>query len=193
MKLERILPFARTLLYKAVSPGDAVVDGTMGNGHDTELLGELVGETGHVFGFDIQENAVRNSQKRIAERQFTNRVTFFQKGHEHLYESIPPQYHGKITAAIFNLGYLPGGDKSIVTQPDTTIAAIEQLLAIMAPEGIIVLVIYHGHPQGAIERDTLLQYAEQLDQKEAHVLQYRFLNQVNNPPFILAIEKRAQP
>ena len=72
-----------------------------------------------------------------------------------LKESIPFEYHGKITGAIFNLGYLPGGDKTIVTKPETTISAIEQLFTIMAPEGIIVLVIYHGHPEGAVERDML--------------------------------------
>jgi 16S rRNA C1402 N4-methylase RsmH len=191
MKLERILPFAKSLLEKAVSSGDLVVDGTLGNGHDTEWLAKLVGENGHVFGFDIQETAVSNSRKKIEELHLENRVTLFQKGHEHILESIPSQYHGKITGAIFNLGYLPGGDKSIVTKPETTITAIEQLLSILAPEGIIVLVIYHGHPEGAVERDLLLQYAEKIDQKTAHVLHYRFINQANNPPFIIAIEKRA--
>ena len=63
-------------------------------------------------------------------------------------------FHGQVTGAIFNLGYLPGGDKSIVTTPSTTISAIKQLLDIMAKEGIIVLVIYHGHPEGAVERDS---------------------------------------
>lgn len=192
MKLERILPFARTLLTKAISPGDTVVDGTLGNGHDSAFLCQLVGEGGHVFGFDIQKTAVLNSMKRMEENNFQQRVTFFQKGHEHIAESIPQAHHGKITAAIFNLGYLPGGDKSIVTKPETTISAIEQLLSIMAPEGIIVLVIYHGHPEGAVERDTLLDYTSNIDQKKAHVLQYRFINQVNNPPFIIAIEKRGQ-
>ncbi len=191
MKLERILPFARSLLTKAIQPGDAVVDGTLGNGHDAELLCELVGQNGRVFGFDIQETAIQNSMKRIEESHYGNRVMFFQRGHEQIEESIPSQYHGKITAAIFNLGYLPGGDKKVVTKPETTISAIEQLLSLMAVEGIIVLVIYHGHPEGAVERDRLLQYAESIEQKKAHVLQYRFINQANNPPFIIAIEKRA--
>jgi SAM-dependent methyltransferase len=192
MKLERILPFARSLLAKAIKPGDAVVDGTLGNGHDAELLCELVGENGQVFGFDIQETAIKNSMKRIEECRYEDRVMFFQRGHENVKESIPHQYHEKISAAIFNLGYLPGGDKSVVTKPNTTISAIDQLLDIMAVEGIIVLVIYHGHPEGEVERDILLQYAERMEQKKAHVLHYRFINQVNNPPFIIAIEKRAQ-
>ncbi|WP_141433747.1 class I SAM-dependent methyltransferase [Bacillus sp. 03113] len=190
MKLERILPFARTLLEKAISSGDIVVDATLGNGHDTLFLANLVGGNGRVFGFDVQKEAVVKSQQRLAEQKVNDRVTIFHKGHEHLLESIPTAYHGFITGAIFNLGYLPGGDKTIVTKSKTTISAIEQLLKIMASEGIIVLVIYHGHAEGEIERNDLLAYVKNLDQKSAHVLQYQFINQANHPPFIIAIEKR---
>lgn len=190
MKLERILPFARCLLETAVKNGDAVVDATLGNGHDTLFLANLVGEAGRVYGFDVQEEAVAAAKDRIQSHGFFDRVSFFHQGHEKLLKCIPDQEHGKITGAIFNLGYLPGSDKTVVTQPDTTISAIEQLLEIMAPEGIIVIVIYHGHPGGDIERDRLLQYCRQLDQNAAHVLHYQFINQKNNPPFIVAIEKR---
>lgn len=190
MKLDGILPFARKLLEKAVHPGDIAVDATLGNGHDTLFLGELVGENGHVFGFDIQEAAVESTRNRLIENKMINRATLFQKGHEEVYHCIPTPYHGKITGAIFNLGYLPGGDKSIVTHSSTTISAIQQLIEMLAREGIIVLVIYHGHPEGAIEKGELLHYVEQLDQKKVHVLQYQFINQENHPPFIVAIEKR---
>lgn len=190
MKLDGILPFARQLIEKAVSPGDCVIDATLGNGHDTLFLANLIGDSGMVYGFDIQEEAIFNTRKRLLNEQLADRITLFHKGHEHIRTSIPKSHHGKIKAAIFNLGYLPGGDKSIVTTPSTTISAIKQLLELMAPEGIIVLVIYHGHLEGAIERDELLQIVKELDQKAAHVLQYQFINQKNNPPFIIAIEKR---
>jgi predicted methyltransferase len=190
MKLDRILPFARKLLKQAVTNGDIVVDATIGNGYDTSYLAELVGESGHVYGFDIQEEAVTNTTTRLSEHHLLKRVTIVQKSHDSLLSEIPVSHQNKITAAIFNLGYLPGGNKEIVTKPDTTIAAIEQLLKVMAPEGLIVLVIYHGHEEGAFERDVLLDYVIKLDQQKAHVLNYRFLNQANNPPFIIAIEKR---
>ncbi|MDQ0156606.1 class I SAM-dependent methyltransferase [Robertmurraya andreesenii] len=190
MKVEGILPFARSLLRKTVQKGDIVVDATVGNGHDTLFLAELVGPSGHVFGFDVQEDAITQTKKRLAEKNMDEPVTLFHRGHEEIFSSVPSSFHGKVKGAIFNLGYLPGGDKSIVTKPNTTIAALEQLLEILAPEGIIVLVIYHGHTEGAIERDQLLSYAKELDQKKAHVLQYQFINQANHPPFIIAIEKR---
>lgn len=190
MKLDRILPYTKILLNKAVKDGDIVVDATVGNGHDTIFLAELVGSTGKVYGFDVQEQAITTTKERLIQQNLLERVVLFHKGHEQLAAMIPPGDQGKITGAVFNLGYLPGSDKTIVTKPETTIAAINQLLEIMAPEGIIVLVIYHGHDGGAAERDSLLQYCRELDQKSAHVLQYQFINQQHHPPFIVAIEKR---
>lgn len=188
MKLERILPFARTLLEKAVQPGDIAVDATIGNGHDTVFLANLVGETGHVYGFDIQEAAIEKTKQRLQEKGLERRTTLFLKGHEFAAECLPPST--EIAGAIFNLGYLPGGDKTIVTTPETTISAVEQIFSMLKQEGIMILVIYHGHPEGAIERDHLMKFAHQLDQMQAHVLKYQFINQQNHPPFIIAIEKR---
>ncbi|WP_028392597.1 class I SAM-dependent methyltransferase [Bacillus cihuensis] len=190
MILMKILPFARFLLEKTIEPGDIAIDGTCGNGHDTAYLAQLVGETGHVYGFDIQPEAIANTKEKLQTENLLQQCTLFYTGHEHIKANVPEHKFGQVKAAIFNLGYLPGGDKSIVTSADTTIAAIEQLLEIMAPNGIIVLVIYHGHTEGAIERNALLDYATSLPQDEAHVLQYGFINQLNKPPFIVAIEKR---
>ena len=190
MKLMNILPFARFLLQTALESGDVAIDGTCGNGHDTAYFANLVGETGHVYGFDIQQQAIENTKEKLRTENLLQQCTLIQTGHEHVKAYVPKQQYGQVKAAIFNLGYLPGGDKSIVTGAETTISAIEQLLEIMAPKGIIVLVIYHGHTGGAIERDAVLDYATSIPQDKAHVLQYGFINQVNHPPFIVAIEKR---
>lgn len=189
MKLDRILPFARLLLQKAISSGDIAIDATAGNGHDTLYLTKLVGENGHVFAFDIQESAIHNTQVKLEENNAVN-ATLLHSSHDKIKDFLPDQYFGKVTAAIFNLGYLPGGDKNIVTKAPSTISAINQLLDIMASEGIIVLVIYHGHPEGIQEKNDLLKYVESIPQEQAHVLHYGFVNQVNSPPFIIAIEKR---
>lgn len=190
MKLDGVLPFARILLEKAITEGGAAVDATMGNGHDTLFLAELTGKNGMVFAFDIQSGALDATRKRLEENGAAGSAVLFHAGHEQAAELIPAEYHGKLQGAIFNLGYLPGSDKSIVTKPGTTISAVEQLLSMMAPGGIIVLVIYHGHEGGAEERDSLLAFVRGIDQQEAHVLQYGYINQKNNPPFIIAIEKR---
>jgi 16S rRNA C1402 N4-methylase RsmH len=190
MKLDRILPYARKLLQLTVQEGDIVIDATVGNGHDTTFLAELVGESGHVFGYDIQEQAIKSTLERLENASLLSRVTLFQQSHEKVKDTIPHTFHGKIKGAVFNLGYLPGGNKEIVTVPQSTISAIEQIHDMMAPEGILVVVIYHGHEGGEIERDTLMEFAKNIPQDTAHVLSYRFINQTNNPPFIVAIEKR---
>lgn len=190
MILDRILPYARKLLQSTVNVGDIAIDATIGNGNDTIFLANLVGESGHIYGFDIQDLAIQKTHERLVKENLSNQVTIVQKSHSQVKEVIPSHLHGKVKGAVFNLGYLPGGDKSIVTVPESTISAIQQILEIMAPEGIIVVVIYHGHEGGKFEKNALMEYVQNIPQDLAHVLIYRFLNQSNNPPFIVAIEKR---
>ncbi len=155
MNVLGVLPFARFLIENTLEPGDCAIDCTVGNGHDTVFLAKLVGENGHVYGFDIQAEAISSTTARLNEEKLNDRVTLFQIGHEHVLTTIPEQKQSKMKAAIFNLGYLPGGDKSIVTKPSSTVAAIRSLLAMMPKGGTIVLVIYHGHEEGQIEKDRV--------------------------------------
>lgn len=183
MKLERVLPYVKTLLRSSVSPGDIVIDGTAGNGHDTLFLAELVGSTGHVYAFDVQQTAIDSTLLRVA--KWKESVSVIHAGHE----SISNYVSKEISAAVFNLGYLPGANHSIITQPHTTIEAIETCLNLLKLNGLIILVVYHGHEGGAEERDVLLNYVSSLPQSFVHVLKYEFLNQQNYPPFVLVIEK----
>ncbi|MBO0992452.1 class I SAM-dependent methyltransferase [Bacillus sp. SD088] len=189
MGIETILTYVRSLLTRTVQKDDIVVDATVGNGHDTVFLAKLVGEAGQVYGFDIQAQAIEQTTKRLAEN-VEGSVQLFQTGHEHVASWLPTEHHGQLAAAIFNLGYLPRGNKTIVTKPETTISAIEQLLPLLKIGGILILVVYHGHEGGAKERDALLEYVSALNQEAYNVLHYAFLNQRNHPPFVLAIEKR---
>ncbi|ARK31786.1 class I SAM-dependent methyltransferase [Halalkalibacter krulwichiae] len=190
MKVLGVLPFARFLLENALKAGDIAVDCTIGNGHDTVYLASLVGDNGRVYGFDIQEQAIHSTTRRLQEHHLETRVELHHKGHEEVINAIPEMDHPKVKAAIFNLGYLPGGDKAIVTRASSTITAIKHLIELMPQGGTIVLVIYHGHEEGKEEKHHVLTYVEQLDQRFAHVLKYEFINQANNPPFVIAIEKR---
>ncbi|MEK4084916.1 class I SAM-dependent methyltransferase [Psychrobacillus sp. FSL K6-1415] len=185
MKLKRILPFAKQLIMSTVEPGDIVVDATAGNGHDTLFLTELVGEHGHVYAFDVQEEAIVATTKRLEEANKLDKATIILDGHENLHFYIQQE----VSAAIFNLGYLPGSDHEIITRGDSTQRAIESLLQLLKVGGIIVLVVYHGHLGGKEEKDSILHYVQNLSQSFVHVLSYQFLNQQNDPPFIIAIEK----
>ncbi|UDI77988.1 class I SAM-dependent methyltransferase [Staphylococcus taiwanensis] len=186
MKLERILPFSKTLITSHINSESNVIDATCGNGNDTLFLAQNV-PNGHVYGFDIQKTAIENTTQKVKDYQ---NVTLIHDGHETIANHLKLLGVKNVDAAIFNLGYLPKGDKSIVTKPKTTIKAIENIFDYLNVEGIIVLVIYHGHTAGQIERDVILDYLEQFDQSKAHILKYEFINQINHAPFICAIEKR---
>lgn len=188
MNLKSILPFSHDLLTRLILPGDTVIDATIGNGHDTAFLANLVGVNGHVFGFDIQQEAIEATKQLLTEKHAADQVTLLRESHANMIELLPQQT--EIKAAIFNLGYLPGGDKTITTLADSTIKAIEAALSLLTVGGIVILVIYHGHPEGQTEKSAVLHYTEALPQEQFHVLEYRFINQRNNPPFVIAIEKR---
>ena len=191
--LKPILAFAHTLLESALKPEDIAIDCTMGNGKDTLFLANLVGERGHVFAFDIQAGAVESTRKLLEQNGITPAgVTLIQAGHESLHKHIPAEALAKCKAAVFNLGYLPGGDKQICTAARTTIAAIEVLLATIAPGGLIVLVVYPGHPQGELEAAELLKYCQGVPRELANVIVYRILNSPAQPPFVVALEKNGQ-
>ncbi|MBG9783850.1 class I SAM-dependent methyltransferase [Shouchella lehensis] len=189
MKLKGVLPFARTLLQEVVQPGDTVVDATAGNGHDTLFLATLVGDTGMVISCDIQADAIQATAERLSQANMVERVELHQIGHEQL-RHVSAFKSTAIKAAVFNLGYLPKGDKRITTKGDTTIEAIKQIYCQLTNEGRIVLVIYHGHPEGKVEKDAVLDFTRSFPQEEAHVAMYQFVNQRNNPPFVVVIEKR---
>lgn len=184
MKLQRVIQYAQTLLGQAIEKGEIAVDGTAGNGHDTLFLSQLVGESGHVYAFDVQQQAIDSTLNRLTEHGIKH-ASVILDGHENAAKYV----HQEIAGAIFNLGYLPGADHSIVTKGNTTIVAIEQLLQLLKVGGIIVLVIYHGHEGGKEERDGVLHFVSSLPQKYVHVLRYEFINQQNDPPFIVALEK----
>lgn len=183
MNLELILPYVKTLLKSTISAGDQVIDATSGNGHDTLFLAQLVGINGHVYAFDVQKTAIEATLLRLGKSR--ENVTVIHAGHE----TISSYVTAEISAAVFNLGYLPGADHSIITSPKTTIQAIESCLNLLKVGGLVVLVVYHGHEGGGYERDGLLDFVQNLPQSYVQVLKYEFINQQNQPPFVLAIEK----
>jgi len=186
MTLDRILPFTKYLLEKAVKPGDIAIDATCGNGNDTVFLSHLVGEHGKIFAFDIQQEAIVSTNNRLKELEIKN-VHLIQDGHENVLNYISSE----ISAAIFNLGYLPGSDQTVTTSGTTTWKALTDILLRLKIGGIIILVIYHGHESGKIEREMLEEAITTLDPSQTEVLRYEFLNK-SNAPYIIAIEKKKE-
>ena len=185
MHLQRVIQYAQTLLSQSINEGDIAIDATAGNGHDTLFLAKLVGETGHVYAFDIQQQAIQQTKTRLQDNELLHRATVILDGHENINTYVKDEIGG----AIFNLGYLPGTEHEIITKGNTTVQAIQQLIQLLKVGGIIVLVVYHGHNGGKEEKEEVLNYVRSLPQKYVHVLRYEFINQKNDPPFIIALEK----
>ena len=178
--MKRPLEMAHDFLAQVITQEDIVVDATMGNGYDTLFLAKLAKQ---VYAFDIQEQALEKTSQRLQEAGLTNAELILQ-GHETV-----DQFVREVKAAIFNLGYLPSADKSIITQPQTTIEALDKLCQMLIKGGRIAIMIYYGHEGGDIERDAVLDFVSQLPQQEYTATIYRTLNQINNPPFLVMIEK----
>jgi len=181
--IENVTLLTKMMLKDIVKPGHVCVDATTGNGHDTLFLADLVGEKGYVYGFDIQQQAIDMTAEKLGNH---SHVKLICDGHEKMREYI----EGPVDFVIFNLGYLPKADKSITTQKDTTLFAIDAALSLLKCHGILWIVIYPGHEEGKEESSAVLDYVQTFNQKDYSVMKSEFINQRNNPPYIIAIEKK---
>lgn len=176
---------AKRIMDMTISEGDVVLDCTVGNGNDTLHLAKLVGESGKVYGFDIQPIAIEITKNRLIENDLINRVVLINDGHEH----IDLYIQEKLDFVIYNLGYLPKGDKTIITKASTTLESINKALSLLKKNGILLVTSYTGHEGGQEEYNALLNFFTSLDQRKFNVLKFKFINQRNNPPTLFGLEK----
>lgn len=182
----QITEWCRHFIELQVRPGDICIDATMGNGHDTALLCRLAGETGRVLAFDIQKTAVWNTQKRLREAEAPDNYRLILDSHSHMKEYADAD---SVSCIMFNFGYLPGGDHALATKPDTSIAAVEQGLALLKKDGLMSLCIYSGGDSGFEERDALLTWLKKLDPRKYLVIVSSYYNRPNHPPIPVLIRK----
>ena len=161
------------------------VDFTMGNGHDTLFLSNAIGSEGKLYAFDIQQQAVDNTKKRLVENNAPNNYTLIKDSHSNVKEYVKE----KIDVGVFNLGYLPGGDKRITTLRETTIPAVQSALDLLNADGIILIAIYPGHAEGEIEGKLLTEMLSTLERKQICVSRFTIINSPTSPYFI-AVEKK---
>lgn len=174
------------VLRENVHEGDICIDATAGRGFDTKLLCELVGESGHVTAFDIQQEAVDSTRKLLADSGLISRADVLLRSHSEMDELFAEESVDCIT---FNFGWLPKGDHNIFTRPETSIAAIEKGLRLLRSDGIMTLIIYYGRETGFEERDAILSYLPTLDPRSCTVVEMPFVNRPNCPPIPIVIFK----
>lgn len=184
--LNRATDLAKDIIKKVVKKDDIVIDATVGNGNDTLFLCDLVGERGKVYGFDIQELAIKRTEERLKKNGLADRALLINDGHENLSKYV----NQKVTAIMFNLGYLPRADHKITTKYETTLEAVKQGIDLLATNGVMTIVIYPGHKEGMEEKEKLLEILSNFSQNVVNVLKMEFINQKNNPPLLVAIERK---
>jgi predicted methyltransferase len=194
MGFTSVLSFAQKLATERIRLGDYVIDATVGGGNDTLFLARSVGDKGCVYGFDIQPEALEQASQKLTAELGTERATvlvqLMLRNHAEMEAAIPEFRHGQAAVVMFNLGYLPSGDHSVITLVDTTLLALEASLRLLRPGGIVTIVVYPGHSGGDAEADAVMKWAACLSQTEYQALIYRFANQRETAPYLIAIEKR---
>lgn len=173
---------AKEYILKTADENGVYVDFTMGNGHDTEFLCGIA-KNGRVYSFDIQPQALENTQKLLQAGGFDN-YELILSGHQNVKEYVKEPING----GMFNLGYLPGGDKSRHTMCPTTLKAVTDGIDLLKGGGVLVISVYPGHEEGRREGEMLLEYLSKYDRKYYSVMNCRMINSYDSP-FIIAVEK----
>ncbi len=179
------LDLAHDYWSRIVAEGDTVIDATCGNGHDTVFLSKccLGSNGGHLYSMDIQEDAILAAKELLGKEvsmELTERVIFINQCHS--------QFPSQVRSAkliVYNLGYLPGGDKSITTSVNSTVKSLKAALELLEPGGAISITCYPGHEEGKREEEQLLEFVSRLDPKKWSSCHHRWLNRQRSPSLIL--------
>ena len=185
MSFKNSLDISHKMIRETVKIGDTVIDATMGKGKDTLFLADIVGENGKVYAFDIQKMALIQTAEKLKIAGFDRRVELIQEGHQNMKDHVKTE----VSAIMYNLGYLPGGDHNVFTMAETTKQAIEASLNLIKVGGIISIVVYYGGDSGYEEKNDLMEYIKTIDNKRFSVLKCSWENQLNDPPIAVIIEK----
>jgi tRNA1(Val) A37 N6-methylase TrmN6 len=181
------LDLAHWYWAKLITPGDCIIDATCGNGKDTLQLAELAIQIGmgKVYAFDIQKEAIESAKKYLFEHLAVDqmqRVEFILGSHTQFPDTILSQ---SVKLIVYNLGYLPGGNKAQTTLAETTLTSLKAAQTLIAPGGAISIMCYPGHPAGQIEEEALLAFAEHLPKSEWSCCHHRWLNRLKSPSLLL--------
>lgn len=168
-----------TILYKNIVKNyvknkRVAVDCTLGRGNDAIFLSSIFEK---VYAFEIQQEAIDDFKKKNSD------ITIFNESHEKIF-----LVSENIDFVIYNLGYLPKGDKSITTNAETTLISIKNAMKKLCKWGIIIIVIYPGHEEGKREQIELLKYLKDVDKSIWGVMNHEMINREKSPSLIL-IEK----
>lgn len=178
MRKNRLLLQGHAILTSLISKDDIVIDATMGQGYDTYLLGTLAKE---VYAFDIQEEALH---KTALLTQNLHNVHLICDSHENMFN-----YITYAKGYIFNLGYLPKGNKAITTTAETTLKTLMMIQERLRKDDFIHIMVYKGHDEGLIEHNHINDWLKTLSPHAYQVIVTEFYDKHHNPPYLILIYK----
>jgi SAM-dependent methyltransferase len=182
-----LLELHKHFIAPHIRPHAAAVDCTMGNGNDTLALSRMMGETGRVYAFDIQAQALENTKKLLEAENAPENYTLILDSHAEILRYIPE--NEDVCCVMFNLGWLPGADHSTFTLRESTMRAVEGAVKLLAPDGIILVAVYPGHPEGKLEGEMLYEYFGTFDRRQWCVSRVQIINSPTSPYFFAAERK----
>jgi SAM-dependent methyltransferase len=185
---ERLTAAASSWIEVALFDGALAIDATVGNGYDTLFLAHRVGPKGKVLGFDVQKAALAGAREILKFVGSIDRVSLIHESHTRLSDFLPAG--STIAGAMFNLGYLPRGNRQIITRPDTTVLALRSVLEHLAERGRVTLLTYRGHEGGIPEYEGVRQFLEQLPGDEWLVEELASTNDSPIAPRLFRIQKK---
>lgn len=180
------LDLSQLFWSQVLESGDWAIDATCGNGRDTQKLAQILSPSGGMIAIDIQEEAISSTRTLLTKLQ-DRRIHFFQQCHS----SFPVMaYQIPIKLIVYNLGYLPGGNKARTTQVTTTLCSVHNAAALLQPGGLISVTCYPGHREGAREQTALLEFAHQLNPALWSASHFTWINRKQSPTLVLLQKNR---
>ena len=181
LKTIRVTERAQSLITEVIRLGDIAIDATAGKGRDTAFLAKSVGPQGHVHAFDVQSDAINATRDFLLSTGLNSNVTLHHRNHSEISDALPPHHQQRAGVVIFNLGYLPGSDQKIITQPASTMQALQTARQQIRPGGRIICVTYTGHSGGNDESNAILDFAVASEKLGYNIQKIGYIPASNKP------------
>ena len=159
-----LLDLHKMFILRHLHEGDTAVDFTMGNGHDTEFLSKTVGENGHVFAFDIQEQAVESTRANLAKAGCPENYTLILDSHHNVEKYVR---------------------EPITTMRETTMPAIKSALGLLGADAVLMIAVYPGHAEGDAEGKMIDEYLSTLNRHVYCAAKVQIVNSPTSPYFFM--------
>lgn len=191
MKFDSPISLAHSYWLDYLKIGDTAIDATCGNGHDTLFIAKnVLGiNQGQLYSLDIQAQALKEAREKLSKNlspELIERIEFIQSCHSCFPIAIKPK---TVKLIVYNLGYLPGGNKNVTTSFETTLTSIENAMDLVADDGLISITCYPGHHAGKIEQTKIVSFIEQLHPWKWVCCHHIWINRREGPTLFLLQRK----